>query len=78
MLRDTLKSEIDQLSEEHLEVLAKLIEKLKAQSQYSKPLWKRATPQERAKELRQWASDRATTQRISLPDEAFDRGNLYD
>ena len=83
MLRETLKSEIEKLTEPQLERLAALIAQIKAQPQQlkasddSEPFWRRATPQERAEELINWSAQQPQTG-ISLPDEAFDRGNIYD
>jgi hypothetical protein len=80
MLRETLKQEIDQLSESHLRKIADFIVALKTHTQniaQTWPFWKRATPKERAQDLRQWAAQLPTTD-VSLPDEAFDRDSIYD
>jgi hypothetical protein len=79
MLRDTLKREIDQLSESQLRKLAEFVASIKSQAQQlvkSVPFWQRATPRERAEEFRLWVAQLPET-RLSLPDEAFDRGNIY-
>ncbi|NJL01737.1 MAG: hypothetical protein HC838_03960 [Spirulinaceae cyanobacterium RM2_2_10] len=39
--------------------------------------WQRATPIERAQDFRAWVLQLPTTQ-SSLPDEAFDRGSIYE
>ncbi|HEY9749262.1 MAG TPA: hypothetical protein V6C63_11320, partial [Allocoleopsis sp.] len=39
--------------------------------------WQRATPAERAEDFRAWVAELPETY-LSLPDEAFDRGNLYE
>ncbi len=83
MLRETLKSEIEHLSEPQLERLAALIAQMKAPSQQTKlngedkPFWQKATPQERAEEILKWSAQQSRIG-ISLPDEAFDRGTIYD
>jgi hypothetical protein len=80
MLRDTLKQEIDQLSESQLRKLAEFVASIKSQAQQlakSVPFWQRATPRERAEEFRLWVAQLPET-RLSLPDEAFDRGNIYE
>lgn len=80
MLRDTLKQEIDQLSESQLRKLADFVASIKSQAQRlveSVPFWQRATPRERAEEFRSWVAQLPET-RLSLPNEAFDRGNIYE
>lgn len=80
MLRETLKQEIDQLSESQLRKLADFVVSIKQQAQQltkSIPFWQRATPIQRAEEFRAWTSQLPKT-RLSLPDKAFDRGDLYD
>ena len=75
MLRDTLKLEIDQLSEEQLSKLAKLIEEIKAQSNPTLTGEESAT--QHLQRFRDWTNSRPHTD-ISLPDEAFDRESIYD
>jgi hypothetical protein len=80
MLRETLKQEIDQLSESQLRKLADFVASIKNQAQQlakSVPFWQRATPIERAEDFRAWVAQLPET-RLSLPDEAFDRGNIYE
>lgn len=80
MLRETLKQEIDQLSEGQLRKLADVVALIKSQAQQlakSGLFWQRATPNERAKEFRAWVAQLPET-RLSLPDEAFDRGDIYE
>lgn len=80
MLRETLKREIDKLSDSQLRRIADFVALIKTQAQQlpnAIPFWQRATPAERAEDFRTWVSQLPET-RISLPDTAFDRGNLYD
>ncbi|WP_017299553.1 hypothetical protein [Nodosilinea nodulosa] len=80
MLRETLKQEIDKLSESQLRKLADLVVSFKTQAQPSAQgelFWQRATPMERAQNFRAWVSQLPKTH-SSLPAEAFDRGNIYD
>lgn len=80
MLREVLKQEIDQLSESQLRKLADFIASIKNQAQQlvkNVPFWQRATPLERADDFRAWVAQLPET-RLSLPDEAFDRDNLYE
>lgn len=80
MLRETLKQEIDNLSESQLQRIAAFINLVKIQAQPPqeiKPFWQRATPVERAEEFRSWVSQLPDTA-LSLPDEAFDRENIYE
>lgn len=79
MLRETLKQEIDPLSESQLKKLADVVTLIKSQAQQlakSGLFWQRATPNERAEAFRAWVAQRPKT-RLSLPDEAFDRGDIY-
>jgi len=41
------------------------------------PFWQRATPSERAKEFQKWVEQLPKTN-VSLPNEAFDRSQIYD
>ena len=80
MLRDTLKLEIDQLSDEQLKKIADFIALIKGQThQLAKatPFWQRATPLERAHDFRVWVSQLPQTS-PSLPNDAFDRSSIYD
>ncbi|MCG6138417.1 MAG: hypothetical protein MET45_27975 [Nostoc sp. LLA-1] len=80
MLRDTLKQEIDKLNESQLKIIADFIASVKLQTQLvptSLPFWQSATPAERAQDFRGWVEQLPKTS-ISLPDEAFDRGSIYE
>ncbi|BFM38215.1 unknown protein [Synechocystis sp. LKSZ1] len=80
MLRDTLKQEIDKLSEVQLARIAELITLVKLQTQdvpASVPFWQHATPKERAQSFRAWVEQLPKTG-LSLPDEAFDRASIYE
>ncbi len=80
MLRETLKREIDQLSESQLRKIADFVTAIKNQAHKLAeriPFWQCATPVERAEDFRSWVSQLPET-RLSLPDEAFDRNNIYE
>ena len=80
MLKDNLKKEIDNLNDEQLKKIADFVILLKAEDKHKvtvKPFWQRKTPQERSREFREWVSQLSLTS-PSLPDEAFDRSNIYD
>ena len=80
MLKDNLKKEIDNLNDEQLKKIADFVILLKAKDKHKvavKPLWQRTTPQKRSREFREWVSQLSRTS-PSLPDEAFDRGSIYD
>lgn len=80
MLRETLKQEIDKLSESQLRKISAFVTSIKTQArQLAKtiPFWQRATPVERAQDFRSWVAQLPQT-RSSLPDEAFDRGSIYE
>lgn len=80
MLRETLKQEIDTLSDTQLRQIAELVTALKAQAQQpfgADRFWQQATPVERAQNFRAWVSQLPKTS-VSLSDTAFDRGNIYD
>lgn len=80
MLQETLKQEIDQLSETQLRKIAKFVSAIKIQAQplaKAIPFWQRATPVERAKDFQSWVAQLPKTGR-SLNDEAFDRDSIYD
>ena len=80
MLRETLKQEIDKLSDSQLKRIADFIDSVKTQAQQLVqivPFWQRATPIERAEDFRRWVSQLPKAS-ITLPDDAFDRGNIYE
>ena len=80
MLRETLKQEIDQLSDGQLRKIADFINLIKTQAQQiaqAIPFWQRATPAERSEDFRRWVAQLSQTS-ISLSDEAFDRDNIYE
>lgn len=80
MLRDVLKQEIDRLSENQLRRVADFIDLVKLQTQSiaaSTPFWQRGTPAERAKDFQAWVEQLPKTG-LSLPDDACDRGNIYE
>lgn len=80
MLRETLKQEIDKLSESQLKKIADLVNSFKSQTE-SPPqdnlFWQHATPLERAQNFRTWVSQLPQTG-SSLTNKAFDRGTIYD
>ena len=80
MLRETLKDEIDQLSESQLQKIADFINLVKAQAQQlakSIPFWQRSTPMERSEDFRRWVTQLPNTN-ATLADDAFDRGSIYE
>ncbi|NMG11626.1 hypothetical protein [Brasilonema sp. UFV-L1] len=80
MLRENLKKEIDKLNEEQLKKIADFIANLEFQSRQvesSIPFWQRATPEERARDFREWVSQLPQSG-VSLPDEAFSRDSIYE
>jgi hypothetical protein len=80
MLRETLKQEIDKLSESQLRKIADFVTSIKAQAQQLTkivPFWQRATPTERAQDFREWVTQLPKTG-LSLTDEAFDRDSIYE
>ena len=80
MLRETLKQEIDQLSDSQLRKIADFINSVKAQTQQMAkviPFWQQATPVERAEDFRRWIAQLPNTS-VTLADEAFDRGDIYE
>ena len=80
MLRENLKQEIDKLNDSQLRKIADFIHSVKAQAQQlaqSTPFWQCATPVERADDFRRWVAQLPNTS-ITLSDEAFDRGNIYE
>lgn len=76
MLRETLKQEIDRLDESQLRQIADLVASMRV-GQASVPFWQRATPAERVERFQAWV-EALPYSTHSLPDEAFDRGNIYD
>lgn len=80
MLRETLKQELDRLSESQLKKIAELVNSFKSQTEPTTEgdlFWQHATPLERAQNFRTWVSQLPQTC-LSLPDEAFDRSTIYD
>ncbi|MBE9064167.1 hypothetical protein [cf. Phormidesmis sp. LEGE 11477] len=80
MLRETLKQEIDQLSDSELRRIADFINSVKTQTQQvaqSIPSLQNATPAERAEDFRRWVAELPKTS-ITLSDDAFDRGSIYE
>ena len=80
MLRETLKQEIDKLSDSQLRRIAEFIDSVKNQAQQLVqvvPFWQRATPIERAADFRRWVSQLPKAS-VTLSDDAFDRGNIYE
>ncbi|MEM9009012.1 MAG: hypothetical protein AAGE59_36575 [Cyanobacteria bacterium P01_F01_bin.86] len=80
MLRETLKQEIDKLSESQPRKIADFVTSIKPQTQQlakTVPFWQRATSKERAQDFRDWAAQLPKTS-LSLTDEAFDRDNIYE
>ncbi|AFY69125.1 hypothetical protein Pse7367_0825 [Thalassoporum mexicanum PCC 7367] len=73
MLRETLKHEIDQLSDSQLAKIADFINSIKTQAI---PIWQSATPIERAEDFRAWVAQLPETN-IPLDDAAFDRSIIY-
>ncbi len=80
MLRDVLKQEIDRLNEGQLKRIAEFITLVKYQTQQvtiDVPFWKNATPTERVQDFKVWVEQLPKTG-LSLPEEAFDRGSIYE
>ncbi|NES25909.1 MAG: hypothetical protein F6K41_45245 [Symploca sp. SIO3E6] len=79
MLRDTLKEEIEHLSESQLRRVADYITLVKLQTQHTsqnEPLWQCATSAQRVQNFRAWVEQLPKTG-LSLPDEAFNRESIY-
>lgn len=79
MLREKVKQEIDELSEEQIKQVESFIAAIKLQSEQphtSLRPWQTVTPEEWARNFREWTSQLPKTG-VSLPDEAFDRGTIY-
>ncbi len=80
MLRETLKQEIDKLSDSQLRTIADFIDSVKTQAQQLAkvvPFWQRATPVERAEDFREWVAQLPDVG-ITLANEAFDRSDIYE
>ena len=80
VLRETLKQEIDTLSENQLSRIAEYILSLKVQTQNiikTTPFWESATPKERSRDFLEWVSGLNRTG-STLSDEAFDRSSIYE
>jgi hypothetical protein len=75
--RETLKNEIDKLSEEQLEVVAAFINYQLRQVSVSTPIWQKATPMERARYFREWVSQLPKNS-PSLSIEAISRDSIYE
>ncbi len=78
--RETVKKQIDLLSENQLSKIADYISSLKTQTKNmlkTAPFWQNATPKERAEDFLEWVSGLNKTGQ-TLPDEAFDRGTIYE
>ncbi len=79
MLRETLKQEIDRLSDNQLQWIAEFVVAMKTQAgQFIKtvPLGQRTTPVEHAQDFRSWVAA-LPKMGVSLPDDAFDRESIY-
>lgn len=64
MLRETLKREIDQLSDNQLGKIAELVQSIKINTEplpNGMPFWQRSTPEERVKDFRAWITQLPTT-----------------
>ncbi len=82
MLREKLKKEIDNLSEEQLTKLADFFAVMKLQSGENQTyidLKKQLSGKEKAEEFKQWVMQLPkNSNNSSLSDEAFSRENIYD
>jgi hypothetical protein len=79
-LRETVKKQIDSLNENQLSRIADYILSLKVQAKSAAkttPFWQSATPKERAQDFLEWVSG-LNNIGSTLPDEAFDRGSIYE
>ena len=68
------------MTKKQLKQIAKLIQSIQVQLQKltpSFPFGKKAVPAERSEEFQNWVSQLSKSN-TSLPDEAFDRDNIYD
>lgn len=80
MLRETLKQEIDKLSDSQLRKVVDFVTSIKTQTQQltkSFPFWQSATPAERAQDFHAWVAQLPKPS-ISLDNAAFDRGSIYE
>lgn len=80
ILREMLKQEIDSLNDGQLARIASFIDLIKAHAQNwikSVPFRQNATPAERSRDFREWVAGLPKAGN-SLPDEAFDRENIYE
>lgn len=80
MLRETLKHEIDTLSESQISKIAAFVDVLKSHAQTwmkTVPFWQSSTPAERSRDFRTWASGLPKVG-PSLSDKAFDRESIYE
>jgi hypothetical protein len=79
MLREKVKQEIEQLSEDQLKQVESFIAAIQVQSEQSqkpKRFWETATQEEWLKDFREWTQQFPKTGG-SLPDEALDRESIY-
>lgn len=79
MLREEIKKELDKLNNEQIKKIADFIAFVEFQSKQvtsSTPFWQRSTSVERSREFRKWISQ-LPKNGLSLPDEAFNRDNIY-
>lgn len=80
MLRETLKHEIDTLSESQLARIAVFVDVVKSQAQTwlkAMPFWQSASPADRARDFRIWTAGLPKVG-VSLSDEAFNRESIYE
>ena len=78
--RESLKQQIDSLSDKQLAQIAEYISSLRTQATKKlnvRPFWQSATPQERSQDFLQWVNALHKTN-LTLPDEAFDRATIYN
>jgi hypothetical protein len=75
--RETLKNDIDKLSEEQLDVVAAFINYQLRQVSVSTPIWQKATPTERVRYFREWVSQLPKNS-PSLSIEAISRDSIYE
>ncbi|MDJ1185629.1 hypothetical protein [Roseofilum casamattae] len=80
VLLEQIKQKLDQFNDVQLDRVAHLIEAIEAEGHgftgKTQPLWCKKTSTERAEEFDRWVAQLPRTN-ISLPDEAFNRDNLY-
>jgi len=78
--RDSVKQQIDALSESQLAQITEFISSLRNQTVRKlkiEPFWQVATPEERSQDFLQWVNALQKTE-LSLPDDAFDRASIYN